>query len=293
MEFDIPQSFRDMPRWWRDGSRWLESLPVLVRTQCARWQLTVSGAAAHGSNAIVIPVTGADGVFVLRLTPPGREVGEQIAALRFWDGRGTVQLVDADADAGAMLLERLALGTSLRDAPVDEAMDVLGRMMRRLAVPAPAAAPSTAVVVAERMTTMEPEWDRLGRPFDETLLRRALELGTRLSRTTSDRAVDADLHSAQVLRGRREPWLVVDPVLMRGDIAFDLARVLWTRLDEMPARADIVRHFDEVVHAAAIARDHSRDWVFFRCVDYWLWSLSAGLTEDPQRCRRLAAAFDG
>jgi streptomycin 6-kinase len=290
---DIPQSFRDMPRWRRDGSLWLESLPGLIHAQCTRWALTISGEAAHGSNAIAIPVFRADGTFVLRLTPPGREVAEQIAALRFWNGRGTVQIIDADADAGAMLLERLALGTSLRDAPVAEAMHVLGRIMRRLAIPAPAEVPSTAAVVADRMTTMEEEWDRLGRPCDETLLRQALDIGSRLSRPASDLAVDADLHSAQALRGSREAWLVVDPVLMRGDIMFDLARVLWTRLDEMSAPADIVRHFDAVVLAAAIPRDHSRDWVFFRAVDYWLWGLTAGLTEDPQRCRRLVSAFAG
>jgi len=24
-----------------------------------------------------------------------------------------------------------------------------------------------------------------------------------------------------------------------------------------------------------------------RCVDYWLWGLSVGLTEDPVRCQRI------
>lgn len=27
-----------------------------------------------------------------------------------------------------------------------------------------------------------------------------------------------------------------------------------------------------------------RAWTLVRCVDYWLWALSAGLTEDPARC---------
>jgi len=31
--------------------------------------------------------------------------------------------------------------------------------------------------------------------------------------------------------------------------------------------------------------------VVFRAVDYWLWGLDAGLTEDPLRCRRLVEAF--
>ncbi len=290
-DITVPQTFRDMPRWWREGSEWLEGLPRLIRTYCARWQLTITGNMTHGSNAAVIPVARAGELFVLRLTPPEPAVSEQVAALRFWNGRGTVQLIDADIGGGAMLLERLAIGVSLQDVPVAEAIPVLGRMMRRLAIPAPRHVLSTAAVVADRMATMRAEWERLGRPFEEAVLRRAYDAGSRLSRTESELAVNGDLHSAQVLRGRREPWLTVDPVLMRGDIAFDLGRVLWTRIDEMSDAKAIVRHFDAAVDAAGIDRDHSRDWVVFRTVDYWLWGLSVGLTEDPPRCRRLVFAF--
>jgi len=287
----VPPAFLAMPRWWSEGSDWLDALPRLVHSYCSRWRLTVTGDMRHGSNAAVIPVTGAGKPFVLRLTPPGPSVAEQADALRFWAGRGTVQLIDADVAGGAMLLERLATDGSLRDVPVAEAMPVLGRMMRRLAIPAPRHVRSTADVVAARMTTLPAEWERWGRPFPEALLRRALDIGSRLSRTESELAVNADLHSEQVLRGDRERWLTVDPVLMRGDIAFDLGRILWTRIDEMSDASDIIRHFEAVVSAAGLDRDHGRDWVVFRTVDYWLWGLAAGLTEDPERCRRLLLAF--
>lgn len=289
----VPPSFRDMPRWWRAGSAWLDALPALVAAQCARWQLAVTGEPAHGSNALVVPVARGDDLFVLRLTPPGPEVAGQVTALRFWDGRGTVRLVQADVEVGAMLLERLSIGTSLLDVPALEAVAVLGGMMRRLAVPAPPDVPSTAAVVSERMVTLPAEWERLGRPFDAALLDQAMTAGSRLSWTDSLLAVNADLHSAQVLRGTREPWLTVDPVLLRGDIGYDLARVLWTRIDDMNDARDIVRHFHTTVDAAGIDPEHGRDWVLYRTADYWLWGLSAGLTEDPQRCRRLIQALAG
>ncbi len=109
--------------------------------------------------------------------------------------------------------------------------------------------------------------------------------------TPSTLAVNGDLHSAQVLAGTREPWLTVDPVLLRGDIAYDLARVLWTRLDEMPDPTAITEHLDIVVDSAGLDRDRARDWVVFRAIDYWLWGLDAGLTEDPLRCHRLVTAL--
>ena len=280
-----------MPRWWSEGSGWLDALPRLVRTYCSRWQLTVTGDMQHGSNAAVVPVVRAGEPLVLRLTPPGPGVAEQVDALRFWDGRGTVQLIDADTVGGVMLLERLASDASVQDVPVAEAMPILGRMMRRLAIPAPAHVPSTADVVVARMATLRTDWEHWGRPFPELALRQALEAGSRLSRAESQLAVNGDLHSAQVLRGDREWWLTVDPVLMRGDIAFDLGRILWTRVDEMRDAGDIVRHFEVAVSAAGVDRDHGRDWVVFRAIDYWLWGLAAGLTEDPERCRRLVLAF--
>ncbi len=279
---EVPAGFLGMPRWWREGAEWLEGLPRAVERQCSAWGLAVGGEVAYGSNAIVVPVARGGEEFVLRMSPPGPEVEEQVRALRWWDGRGMVLLYDA----GAMLLERLS--TPLTTRPVDEAVAVLGQLMRRLAVPAPEDAPSTAEIVARRSAVLEREWTRLGRPFDVGILRAALDVVPALTETTSELAVNADLHSDQVLAGTREDWLTVDPVLLRGDIAYDLGRVLWIRLDEM---TDIVAHFDIAVREAALDRDHARDWVIYRAVDYWVWGLSAGLTEDPVRCARLVSAF--
>jgi streptomycin 6-kinase len=287
----IPDSFAAMPRWWSEGEQWLRELPGLIYAQCARWDLRVDGQPAHGSNAIVIPVVRGDSRFALRLTPPLPEIDDEVRALRFWDGRGTVRLFEADPARGATLLELLAAHQSLADQPVPEAMTELGRMMRRLAVPAPASVTSTATLAAEGSAELEREWHEMNEPFDAAILAEAVRVSPSLSASEFDVAVNGDLHSAQVLRGEREDWLTVDPKLLRGDIEYDLARVLWTRLDEMATASDIVRQFDTVVAASGIDRDRARDWVIFRTVDYWLWGLGYGLTEDPVRCARLAAAL--
>ena len=150
----IPRSFLEMPRWWTEGTQWLADLPAIIDAQCQRWDLRVVGEPGHGSNALVLPVVRSGTDLVLRLNPPGDEVARHADALRFWAGRGTVHLVDADPEHGAILLERLET-ESLRDRTVDEAIGVLGRMMRRLAVPAPTSAPSTADMVRSRAAQLE------------------------------------------------------------------------------------------------------------------------------------------
>jgi streptomycin 6-kinase len=146
-------------------------------------------------------------------------------------------------------------------------------------------------MVQHRLQSLEADWERLGKPFDRAILEAAVEAGQPLATTTENLAVNGDLHGDQVLRGAREPWLAVDPLLLRGDIAYDLARILWTRIDEMPDDAAIRHWFGELVAAASLDRERARAWVIFRTVDYWLWGLSCGLTEDPVRCARLAGVF--
>jgi len=103
-------------------------------------------------------------------------------------------------------------------------------------------------------------------------------------------AVNGDLHGKQVLAGPDGTWVVVDPVLLRGDPAYDLARVLWTRIDEMTDDGEIRHWLDVVASAAGIDLAHARRWVMFRTASYWLWGLAQGLTEDPVRCARLIRA---
>lgn len=103
--------------------------------------------------------------------------------------------------------------------------------------------------------------------------------------------VETDLGAGTMLLGEREPRLTVDPCLLRGDIGFDLARCLWDRLHEMPDAATINEQLDIIADAAGLDREHARRSAIFRTIDYWLWGLLHGFTEDPLRCRRLVTAL--
>lgn len=287
----IPQTYRDMPRWWHGGEAWLAALPDLIAATCARWRLEIDGPPMHGSNALVVPVTRDGEPLALRLTPPDANTAAEVRALRFWNGHGTVRLLDADVTTGASLLERLDGARPLSQRPLAEAVPIIARLVRRLAIPAPHDVPSTGDLVRDRLATMEEEWKRLGQPFERTILESALDAGQRLTTPLENLAVNGDLHCDQVLPGTREPWLAVDPVLLRGDIAYDLARILWTRLDEMADHVAIRHWLDVLIAEAGLDRQRALAAVRYRTVDYWLWGLAYGLTEDPIRCARLANAL--
>lgn len=288
----VPQSFREQPRWWSDGTVWLDSLTDRFDRQCEVWDLEPDGNPWHGSNALVVPVRRDDHPYVLRLAPPDDRTRGELAALDFWNGRGTVLQFEADPAAGASLLERLDGDASLLHLDLEPAAEVLGEIMRRLAVPiGDQDVPSTSATVAARLAELERDWRMTNEPFDRSVLDSARSAGESLTAIKEAVAVDGDLHHDQVLRGGREPWLVVDPILLRGDIAYDLARCLWWRLDEMSDDRVIRDQLARIALAAGVDLDHALAAVIFRTVDYWLWGLRNALTEDPVRCARLVAAI--
>lgn len=297
---EVPETFRAMPRWWAaspEEREWLAGLPHRVATWCARWELTVDGPARHGSNALVVPVLHADGRAALRLAPPGDDTAALSAALRFWRGHGVVTELAADAGQGALLLERLDADRPLTAEPLGVAFPAIGRIARRLAVPAgDDVAPgldSATDEVAARADDLIGAWERLGRPFDRTVIDTAADAATVVLAGRRDPvAVDTDLHFGQVLRDADGRWCVIDPVLRRGDAERTAVEVLWHRVDEMTDR-EIPSWFDVLVEAAELDPDLARAWALWRVTEYQLWGLEHGLTLDPARCARVSEALGG
>lgn len=289
---EIPAGFRAMPRWWSDGTAWLDRLPALVAAQCGRWDLIPDGVVRHGSNALVVRVRRGPERCALRLSPPGDDVATEAAALRFWNGRGTVRLLEVDVEHRAQLLEWVAPGDSLEHQPLAATVPVLGAVLRRLAVGAPADLPSTGDVIAAEREGWLLRWSALGRPTSEPVLAAALRAADAVREpATPHLAVNADLHFGQILRAEREPWLVVDPVLLRGDVGYDLGRLLWSRLDELPADEQVRGYLTAVAEAAGLDRERAEHLVVVRAMSYLLWGLEHGLTEDPPHCLRLLDLF--
>ena len=213
--------------------------------------------------------------------------------MRFWAGAPVVGLLRAEPDGSVLLLERLEASGPLAERPVDEVAATIGDLVRRLALPDPPGdVPSTAEAARALVEDGPRRWQTLGRPLPVAVLDSAVELARSLADRAPGVAVDGDVHAGQVLRASEGgAWTVVDPLLMRGDPGYDLARSLWTLVDRLPDRAAVRRYADVVVEAAGGSTQRSRGWLVVRTVDYWLWSLTAGLTEDPVRCARVIDAL--
>lgn len=285
----VPESFTNAMASTQGeaGRKWLEGLPTLVESLCAEWNLIVDGAPMHGYMGLVVPTRRGNELCALKLPWVDKDTAHEAAALATWDGQGAVRLLDVRPNLEALLLERLDSESSLHSVELDEAILVAGRLIRRLAVPAPTGLPQLKNVAARLAESLPERWEQLGRPMSRRLLDTARDLTTQLGPTAGSSLVNHDLHYGNVLAGSREPWLAIDPKVVVGDPEYGLAQLLWTRLEDMGSEAGFHRRFRALVGLAELDPERARSWTLVRCVDYWLWGLSVGFTEDPKRCEAI------
>jgi streptomycin 6-kinase len=285
----VPEAFAAaaVARDGEAGRAWIQRLPGLVAELCRQWGLEADGPVMHGYLGLVIPVRRGEEDCALKVSWLDESTADEAAALAAWGGRGAVRLLEARPALGALLLERLDQTRTLRAVPIGEAVVVAGRLLRRLAIPAPPGFRRLEDVARQIAASLPERWEHAGRPLPPKLLERAGDLAAHLGAPSEQVLVNYDLHYDDVLAGRQEAWLAVDPKVVAGDLSFGIAQLLWTRLEEIEARGGIEHHLRLLADAAGLDAERARSWTLVRVVDYWLWALSAGLTEDPVRCATL------
>lgn len=302
---EIPARFAEtlIAREGEAGRDWITSLPRLIAELAGRWCLAIDGVPIGETFAIVIPVRRGDDQAVLKIAFPTALDVAEVTGLRAWDGRGVVRLLDHDPDRSTLLLERLDADRPLSAVPLMQSAGIAGSLIRRLAIPAPlvippdappegpSAAPTGVPLLSRRAAgiaaTLPARWEATGRPFPESLLSRAIDIASEIGPRAGTTLANWDLHHGNVLAGSREPWLVIDPMVVAGDPEVSVSPMVLRRVDEMtgpPMPRAFVRR---VVAAGGLDPALTAAWLHVRIVDYWLWGLEAGLTEDPARCARL------
>lgn len=298
MEIDVPDTFvEERTRIaGTEGHQWIAGIPTLVARLCERWDLRLrSEPPRHGANSLVFAAQRrVDGEpCVLKVCQPPESTVTEAIGLRAWAGRGVVRLLDARTEDGALLLEPLDADRSLADLDLLPAAELAGALLRRLTVPSPPGVPQLADIGAEIAETVWPRQQALGGPLPGQWIDLAARLARDLAADAGEYLVHADMHYGNVLAGTREPWLAIDPRPVAGDPEYSVPELMWTRLDEAAEPADVRDLLAALADAGGLDRDRARAWTVVRAVDYWLWGLDIGLTEDPVRCRRLVHTLAG
>jgi streptomycin 6-kinase len=265
MALHIPERVAANCRKTPERAAWLNRLLDNVQNMQRQWSLTIGAPfdGAEVSYAWVAPVVLPDGTpAVLKLAMPHMEGTHELHALRFWNGNPTVQLLDADEEHGAMLLERCEPGTALRVLPEAEQDLVIAAVLRRLWRSPSAPHPFRPLSAMTEYWSYETLADVACWP-DTALVHEGLHLFQELPRTAPVEVLLAtDLHAGNILRSHREPWLVIDPKPFIGDPAYDATQHLFNC--EARLRADPPGTIARVADLLEVDRERVRLWMFAR-----------------------------
>jgi streptomycin 6-kinase len=265
----------------KDGREWLERLPRLV-TECAeKWSLRIGDAFPYAFESLASAVTLPDGTkAVLKVQFPGRENEHEAAALTRWNGDGAVRLLAHDADRHALLLERCEPGTPLSDLEQDEALNVVASLLPRLWKHAGEPFRSLGDEAAWWAGYLPVSWERAGKPFERGLLDAALDVLESFPESQGELILlSQDLHAGNILRAKREPWLLIDPKPLAGEREFSVAAIV--RGDELGRGENYVRHrLDRLTRELALERERARGWALAQTL---AWAVDNDEGEFDQR----------
>ncbi|MDX2678963.1 aminoglycoside phosphotransferase family protein [Streptomyces sp. NY05-11A] len=289
MAFEPPQRLvRALGETAPDGDGWLEKLPEAARQAVDLRELTVERVQVPGGrSSLVVLVRRADGTpAVLKLAPPRFRPGAERAALAHWDGLGAVQLLEGPETAGVLLLERLHPDVSVRSLAEAKALLEAAGTLRRLWVEPPAG--QVFETVAER-TGRQAEAMRGTAVGSDVgvLVEAALSAREELVGTAPEvRLLHGTFRQSKVLAGERTPWLAVGPDPVVGECAFDLARLVRDRVEDLiasPSGASITRRrVRKLAESLELDPERVRGWTLFRAVESGVRALRVGRARDAE-----------
>ncbi len=291
MAFEPPQRLvRALGETQRDGgAEWLDRLPELVRRTVDLRELTVERVQAPGGrSSLVLLVRQADGTpAVLKIAPPWARPESERVALAHWDGFGAVRLLDADTEHGVLLLERLHPEMSVRSLPEANALLEAAGTLRRLWVEPPA---GHALETVAARTGRQAEAMRASAQADPEaaqLVAAALAARERLlADPPEERLLHGTFRQSKILAGKRMPWLAVGPDPVVGECAFDLARLVRDRVEDLiaaPSGAAITRRrVKRLAESLDLEQERLRGWTLFRAVESGVRARRVGRPQDAE-----------
>ncbi|MBF6600261.1 MAG: phosphotransferase [Dehalococcoidia bacterium] len=275
MELDAAFRRRITEVFGERGWNWLDALPRTLAVCAERWRLRLEAPFALSYNYVVPGLRDDGSRVVLKLGVPDPEQEREATALRHYDGRGAVRLLDADAALGALLLERVEPGTRLVSLADDDAATVAAaHVMRALWRPPPAdhAFPRVREWAAH---LLDADAQALA-PLPPALVGRAQRLyGELVASSAAPIVLHGDLHHENILRAG-DGWLCIDPKGVLGEPAYECGALLRNPLPQVAGWPDLprvlARRIDVLADALRFDRQRIIDWGIAQAVLSAVWS---------------------
>jgi streptomycin 6-kinase len=263
-----------------EGEKWLAELPRLLDQAAIRWDL-VLGEPLLLSYNYVCEATREDGTqAVLKIGVPNRELTSEINTLKIYDGQGACRLLEADAEKGMLLLERLCPGSVLAELKNDDrATEIAAGVMKKIHLPVPQHGNFLSLRGwFNELKKLRPRFNGGTGPFPERTFEIAERLITDLF--AEDRQpvlLHGDFHHFNILFSGRG-WLVIDPKGVFGPAEYEAGPLLTNPNNFMPKEAEAVRRTQRRIailsERLGFDRKRLRAWAICHSVLSSFWDMA-------------------
>lgn len=266
------------------GSAWLEDLPRLRLDLLERWSLRDSHPVSEGSYNYLEFTRTTDGTpVVLKMAPPNPELDTEIKALRLFDGRHAVRLLEADSLAGALLLERILPGDTLLIVKDDEdSTRTAARLMKNLWRPAPPGNDFPSMADWCRgFQRYQRVYQEIQGPLPPGLVDHASALAAELLQNREIQLLlHGDLHQMNILKGAEENWITIDPKGVIGEPAFEVGPLVFNPIPDLihwpELKIVLSRRLAILAEILELERKHLAAWSYVRMVLSAIWDVEEG-----------------
>lgn len=230
--------------WGGDGQQWVEMFPKTLAHFIDAWELEeITPIPNLSYNFVASAETQSGQPVILKLGVPNPELTTEAAALRVYNGHGSVRLISADLEKGALLLEKLNPGRMLHK---------LGDNQQEAAIAAQVMAQVCVLPPEDHHFPSLTDWTKVfervltnHQPVTAGLSVRLIEtaqfLADEMNQTATDQwLLHGDLHHFNILEDHTRGWTAIDPKGVIGDKAFQAARFFSNPIPDFLSHPDLL-----------------------------------------------------
>jgi len=273
-----------------EGKNWIANLPLIILKLTSYWELKqVIPVDNMTYNYIAKAMTSTNQPVILKISCDKKSISDEIQALKYFDGSGSIQLIANNEKYHALLLQHAVPGITLKSlypSQMEYVMDCYIDTMRKL---------HNKSLSNENNYHHISDWlmaiDNLqDHNFPAHLVKKAIMLKNELLVSMTTKVfLHGDLHHDNILKNGDE-WLAIDPKGIIGEPEFEMAAFDFMYINELANMSDVKNIFETRVHLLAqkshLSWQRIKDWVFVRLILMAAWHVEDN--GDPHWAIKLA-----
>jgi streptomycin 6-kinase len=275
------------------GKLWIASLPNVVEVLAVHWQLRdVIPVDNMTFNYVAKAISITHQPVILKISCDAESIADERQALVYFDGEGSIKLIDCNEKYNALLLQQAVTGETLKSLYSSQAeyvMDSYIGVMKKL---------HDKNLPNKHRYRHITDWlkalDKLTpEQVPAHIIDRAIELRDRLLVSMGLLIfLHGDLHHDNILKSG-DQWLAIDPKGVVGEAEFEIAAFDFMYVNELANKSDakttFVARVNLLAQQANLNTQRIKDWVFVRLVLMAAWQVEDN--GDPRRPIKLAEIF--